>query len=110
MIKKQFYNHLVEIEYLHEELETLDLSDSEKNELKHHVHSSVHYVVLDIVLSELSPDHKKKFIEHLNTSNHEELWKHLRENTQNIEEKLKEGIHTIIGEFHSEVKKMKARA
>lgn len=110
MIKKQFYSHLIEIEYLHTELDTLELSDSEKDELKKHVHGSVHYVALDVVLSELAPEHKSTFIEHLNNANHDELWKHLKENTQNIEEKLKMGIEKIIQEFHDDVKRIKEKA
>lgn len=106
----QFYSHLIEVEYLHTELDTLDLSDSEKEELKKHVHGSIHYVALDIVLSELEPEHKNIFIEHLNNKNHDELWKHLKTNTQNIEEKLKDAIHKVTDEFHSEIKKIKLKA
>lgn len=105
-----FYSHLVEIKFLYEELDTLDLSDNEKDELKHHVHSSVHYVALDIVLSELTPDHKKKFIEHLNSKNHNELWKHLLENSENIEEKLKAGILKTAHEFKEEIHKLQKKA
>lgn len=109
-MKTQFYDHLIEIKYLHEELETLDLSSSEKDELKQHVHSSIHYVALDIVLSELSLDHKKKFIEHLNAASHDELWKHLKENTKDIEEKLKTAIHQVAAEFQNEIKRIKSKA
>ncbi len=109
-MKSQFYSHLIEIEYLHEELDVLDLSDSEKDELKKHVHSSIHYVALDIVLSELAPEHKKTFIEHLNSANHDELWAHLKENTENIEGKLIEAIHKVAGEFQEEIKRIKAKA
>lgn len=106
----QFYTHLIEIEYLYAELDSLDLTDSEKKELKHHVHGSIHYVALDIVLSDLAPEHKRTFIEHLNSKNHEELWIHLKQHTQGIEERLKIGIHKAISEFHEELKKIKSRA
>ncbi len=110
MIKKQFYSHLLEIEFLHAELDTLDLSESEKDELKKHVHGGVHYIALDIVLSELAPEHKTTFIKHLNQESHDELWAHLKENTQDIEEKLKVGIRKIIQEFYNDVKKIKEKA
>lgn len=110
MIKTQFYSHLIEVEYLHTELDSLDLSDSEKEELKKHVHGSIHYVALDVVLSELEPEHKSTFIEHLNNKNHDELWTHLKMNTQNIEEKLKDAIHKVADEFHTEIKRIKSKA
>lgn len=106
----QFYSHLVKIDVLYEELDALDLSDKEKDELTHHVHSSVHYVVLDIVLSVLTVEHKKTFITHLNNKNHSELWKHLILNSENIEEKLKEGILKTVQEFKDEIHKLKKKA
>lgn len=110
MNKKLFYSHLIEISYLDLELDSLDLSDDEKKELKHHVHGSIHYVVLDVVLSELSEDHKKTFIEHLNAENHDALWEHLKDNTQEIEDKIKAATHAVAKEFLGEIHKLKSKA
>lgn len=109
MNNKSFYSHLIEISYLDVELDSLDLSEKEKSELKHHVHGSIHYVALDVVLSELSEEHKKTFIDHLNKENYDELWKHLKENTQEIEEKIKTATHAVAKEFLGEIHKLKSK-
>lgn len=108
-MSKTFYSHLVEINFLHEELDLLDLSENEKDELKQHVHGSIHYVALDIVLSELSQEHKKVFIKHLNENDHESLWFHLLSNTQGIEEKIKKGVEKTAHEFKEEIHKIKKK-
>lgn len=105
-----FYSHLVKIDFLYEELDALDLSEKEKEELKHHVHSSIHYVALDIVLSDLTLEHKKIFITHLNNKNHNELWKHLLLNSETIEDRLKEGILKTVHEFKEEINKLRKKA
>lgn len=104
-MKKQFYSHLLEIDFLHEEIDTLELSSEEKDELKNHVHSSIHYTVLDIVLSALPEEHKKKFIEHVNSENHTATWEHIKMHTENIENKIKEKTVSLAKEFLEDLHK-----
>ena len=72
-MKKTFYEHLVQIDFLHEELDSLNLSSEEKEELLRHVHGSIHYAVLDVVLSELPEEHKKTFINNVNSDDHNKI-------------------------------------
>ena len=106
---KTFYEHLVEIDFLHTELNSLDLKPEEKKELLTHVHSSIHYTVLGVVLSELPEKDKEIFIEHLKHERHSELWQHLLENTQGIEEKIRDSARAIAHEFISEIHKAKEK-
>lgn len=105
MIKKQFYSHLVDVEVLYQELDSLDLSENEKEELKHHVHGSIHYTVLDVVMSELPEDQKKSFLHHVINSDHEKVWEHLKEVTQDIEEKIKAATGGIVRGFLEDIQK-----
>lgn len=106
---KTFYAHLVETEIIERELDSLDLTTEEKNDLMHHVHTSVHYKVLDVVLSDLSEEDKKTFLEHLKKENHEDLWSHLFAHTKDIEEQIKKVGNSLVSEFAIDIKMIKER-
>lgn len=108
-MKKTFYEHLIEVESIEIELSALDLTETEKNDLMHHVHSSIHYKVLDVALSELPEEHKKTFLEHLQNDRHPEAWEHLLRNTEGIEEKIKEVSRALVSEFAKDIQMIKER-
>ncbi len=107
-MKKSFYAHLAETEIVEQELDNLNLSEDEKKDLMQHVHSSIHYTVLDVVLSDLPENHKKKFVELVRENDHEKIWEHVKENTLEIEEKIRSGIKVLTNEFLDEIKKVKS--
>lgn len=107
-MSKQFYSHLVQIDFLHEELDSLNLKPHEKEELLRHVHGSIHMTVLDVVLSDLPEEHKKTFLEHVAAENQIEVWRHLIKHTVGMEEKIKDKIIALAKEFAEDVKKTKA--
>lgn len=106
-MKKFFYSHLVEVESIIVELDKLDLSPDEKAHLAALVDSNLHHTVLDAVLSELSQDDKKVFLEHLNNQNHDKIWNHLNSKVDNIEEKIKDAAESVKKELHEDIKKAK---
>lgn len=108
-MNKTFYSHLVEVEVIEKELGTLDLSESERQDLLHHVHSSIHYKVLDVVLSELPEEHKKEFLDHLQNERHSEIWEHLLRNTQGVEEKIKTVTESLLSEFVKDIKMIREK-
>lgn len=107
-MSKNFYSHLVQIDFLHEELDSLKLDPHEKEELLHHVHGSIHMTVLDVILSDLPEEHKKTFLEHVANENHIAVWKHLIRHTAGMEEKLRNSILSLTKEFVADMKKAKA--
>lgn len=107
MSKKHFYSHLIETSELEIELDSLGLSTDEKEELLAHVHGSIHYKVLDTVLSDLSENDKKIFVEHVNSENHEKVWEHLLRNVTGAQEKIKEISKLVVREFRVEIAKLK---
>lgn len=109
-MKKQFYSHLVEIQIVEEELDKLGLTQKEKDELLHHVHSSIHYTVMDITLDNLSEEHKKTFLEHINKNNHEKVWEHLNRYAAGIEEKIRNSTSLLVNEFLEDIRKVKSKA
>lgn len=105
MNRKQFYSHLIDIEILYLELDSLDLTDSEKDELKHHIHGSIHYTVLDVIMSDMPVEHKKSFLHYVVHDDHEKVWEHLKETTQDIEEKIKSASAKVIKGFLDDIQK-----
>lgn len=109
-MKKTFYSHLVEVQIIEGELDKMDLSPEEKKELLHHVDSSIHYTVLDVVLIALPEEHKKTFIDHLNNEKHDAAWEHLLKNTVGIEEKIRNSTSNLLSEFLEDIRKVKLKA
>lgn len=102
-----FYSHLIEIESIIIELDKMDLSKEQKHHLAELIDSSVHHTILDAVLSELSPEDKKIFINYLRENDHGKIWKFLKEKLENIEEKIKNVASGLKKELHEDLKEAK---
>ena len=106
-MKQHFYSHIIEISTIHTALNDLDLDDEEKNELIVVVESSIHHVVMDTVLSELSDEDKKALLMHIHEEKHESVWDLLKAKVHNVEEKIKTAVQAITNEFHSDIAEAK---
>jgi hypothetical protein len=106
-MSKHFYSHIVDIESIHTELNALDMSHEERLELILILESSIHHVVIDRVLSELSEEDKKIFLSHLMSDKHDEIWKLLNEKVDKIEEKIKKEVADLKKEIHEDIKESK---
>ena len=105
---KHFYSFVVETETLFLEIDSLEISDHEKEHLKTLAESHIHHSVIDTVLSELQGDDKKQFIAHLNTKNHEDLWKFLHSKISDVEDKIKIAARVIHHELLNDLKEAKS--
>ena len=99
-----FYSHIVETETLIVELEKLDLSDSERQELSELVDQSLHSTVLDAILSELSDADKKIFLKNLEDEEHEKIWNHLNAQVDGIEDKIRKAADSLKEELHGDLR------
>lgn len=107
MNKAFFYTHLIEIESIIVELDKLDLSEEQKTHLAGLIDSSLHHTILDAVLSELSPQDKIVFLNHLQENDHSKIWKFLNEKVENIEDKIKKTAGDLKKELHEDLKEAK---
>lgn len=105
---KKFYSHLVEIDSLIIELEEFDLSDKQRANLAQLLDTSVHHVVLDTILSELSEADKIEFLSRLSEDNHDQIWEHLNSKVDNIEDKIKNAAEDLRRELQIDIKEAKA--
>lgn len=103
-MKQQFYTHLIEIESVTSELDKLDLSEEQKIHLTGLIDSSLHHTILDAVLSELPPQDKRVFLNHLQDGDHSKIWKFLNEKVDNIEDKIKKTADDLKEELKKDLK------
>lgn len=104
MKQKYFYSHIVETSIISLELGEMDLAPSERVHLVSLVESQLHHAILDIVLSELSEEDKKIFLQHLSLDNHDKIWGHLKSKIKNIEDKIKKAAEELKKELHQDIK------
>lgn len=106
---KQFYSHIIEIDTLYIELDSLEASEKEKDHLKHLVDTSMYHTIMDIVLSELPEEDKKMFLEKLADEDHEKTIDFLKKRVLNIEEKIKRKAKELVEELKEDIKEIKSR-
>lgn len=106
-MKKHFYTHLIEIDTIYTELETLPIHKHEKDELVEIVHSTIHHVVIDTVLSELPEEDKKTFLSHVHAEDHTSIWNLLKEKIDQSESKIQKAVDRLKQEFHQDIDEMK---
>ena len=101
-----FYSHLVETTEIELKISQMTLSKDEKTHLSSLLEANIHSTVVNTVLSELSEDDKKKFLQNLVSDNHQETLEHLKTKIVNLEDKIKKSI----GELREELLKDLASA
>ena len=106
---KHFYTHLIEIESVIVELDKLDLSEEQKIHLTGLIDSSLHHTILDAVLSELSLEDKRVFLNHLQEDDHDKIWKLLNEKVENIEDKIKKVADDLKTEIEKDLKEARSK-
>ncbi len=108
-MKKHFYSNIINIQSIHAELKLLDIGENERHELIAIVETSIHHLVIDVVLSELSEKDKKEFLKHVVTEKHDDLWKLLNEKTANIKEKIRAAVDGLIKDLYEDIKETKEK-
>lgn len=100
---KHFYSHIVEVDSLIVKLESIDLSVEEKEHLISLIDSNLYQAILDGILSELSEEDKKIFLQHLLLDEHEKIWEFLNEKIGNIEDKIKKASDDLKEQLHKDI-------
>lgn len=106
-MNKHFFSHLVEVQILESEIDSFELPDAEKDELKHLVHENIYHSVLDAILSEMTEEDKKVFLSHLVSDDQNQIWGFVNKKVLFIEDKIKKAADEITTEIHKDVKKGK---
>ncbi len=95
MRKKQFYDSIEEIDTLHIELEGLEVDEREREHLSELIDANLHTTILDLILSELTEEDKKKFLDHLIEDDHDKIWKHLDKHIEGVQDKIEKAAKDL---------------
>ncbi len=106
MKKKQFYSHIVETDSIVVKLHDMNLRDDEKAHLIALMDSSLHHVILDAILSELTTEDKKLFLKELASDDHDAIWNFLRARITGIEDKITKVATELKKELHEDIKEV----
>jgi|SRR3989344_4048311 len=106
-MKQHFYSSIVEVESLFLALEELDLDAEEKKHLRELADSNLYHTIIDAILSELSDQDKKVFLEHIAHNNHDKVWDFLNDKVENIGDKIRKAAHDLRDELHKDIKEVK---
>ena len=107
MKHKHFYAHLIETTDITLELGEMNLTSEERVHLLSLVEANIHSSVINTVLSGLDEENKKIFLENLLANYHEKTWKHLKEKSKNIEEKIIKSVEDLKKELYKDIKEIK---
>lgn len=104
---KHFYSHLINLEELFVKLEELRLRDEHRDHLSLLIDSTLHHVILDLILTNLNKQDKIIFVEMIRTDkNHHEIMEFLVIRIDNIEGKIKETVNSVKLEFLEDIKEL----
>ena len=106
---KYFYSHLISFNSLEDDLNTLNISKQEKQDLLDIANTHTHQQIIESILSLLTEEDKKKFLELLANGQDEKIWKHLNEKVDKIEDKIKDASQGIKKELREDIKKIKSK-
>ena len=102
-MNKHFYSKIIEIESIKLKLEELDMTPEERNHINRLIDASLHNTILDLILSELSEEDKRIFIDHLIEENHDKIWQHLNKNISDVETKIKKAADELSRELSKDI-------
>lgn len=106
-MKKHFYHQVISIENIDLELNNLKLADKEKKHLLEIAHSSIHFTVVDVVLSDLNEKDKETFLNHIKQDDHDKTWKFLKSKIENVEEKIKQTAEDLKKDLIKDIKELR---
>lgn len=109
MQKKHFYSHLIRTEDIQLQISELELSSQEKTHLSTLLEANIHATVVNTVLPELPEEEKKIFLKNLLANDHEKIWQHLKQYSQDIEEKIKKTLLKLENEIRVDINEAKSK-
>ncbi len=109
-MKPHFYSHIVELHSIHTSLDDLELEVHEKHELIVIVDSSIHHIVMDTILSELTEHDKKVFLGHVISKEHEKVWELIGDKIEDAENKIKKAVDSLKKKLHDDITETKKKS
>lgn len=105
---KHFYSHLVKIDNLIYELDSLNFDEDQKKHLGELVDSIIHHRIMDLVLAKLSDEDKIALSQKIGSSStHQEIWEFVNAKIDGVEIEIRQKIEQTSQEFIEDIKEAK---
>ena len=104
---KHFYSSLVDLDDLLADLNIIEATEREKEDLGDIARINLHQAIIDRILSELTDSDKKKFLELVASGEEEKIWDHLHSKVEKIEDKIVDAADQLKRELKEDIKKIK---
>lgn len=93
---KIFYDHLINISDIITEIDHLEITTNEKEDLANLVDATIHHQVMTVILNHLPEVHHQEFLERFQAKPHDPtLLDYLKARVENIEDKLAAAGQTV---------------
>ncbi len=106
-MNKHFYTHLISLDLVNRELLSLTISEDERVELISIIHSSLHYTIINLVLSHLETKDKKTFLAQAAKNDHTKTWTFLKAKTEHMEEEIIKAVKNLEKEFLQDIEELR---
>ena len=104
-MSKIFFDHLIKYEEVEIALSVHKMEPKTKKEVSEMIEETIHYRVMDVILTNLPKEHHTDFLKRFYQAPHDEsLLDFLKEKVSNIEELLTEEINKIKKELLEDLK------
>lgn len=100
-MSKLFYDHLIALEDVEEEIKNVAETEEERHELWHIVDEIIHHRMLEFFLDHLEEHYHDEFLHNFHEAPHDEL--HLHFLNENIEGEIEEMIRDEVKNLGSEI-------
>lgn len=102
--QKNFYDHLVKVESLTIQVNRLDLNPSQKKRVNGLIKSSVHYTLVNTLMSDVPEKERPRAIKTLNSGNYNELWSVFDTKKARVEGNLRKAFENLSREILRDLK------
>jgi hypothetical protein len=103
-----FYSHIIEIETIISGLNDMDLDDTQRGHLAKLVDSTIHHTVLDMILSKLSTEEKRVFLNQLQKDPKDKaLLEFVKQRSDSIEDEIKGLVEELKKELQEDINEAK---
>ncbi|PIU03937.1 hypothetical protein COT44_00210 [Candidatus Shapirobacteria bacterium CG08_land_8_20_14_0_20_39_18] len=100
-----FYDHLIEFEEIEVALSVHNLDPKTKKEVSQMIEETIHYRMMNVILTNLPKEHHQDFLERFYQAPHDEgLFDYLKEKVGNIEDLLSQEIEKVKKELLADLK------
>ena len=93
-MSRLFYDHLIDLEKIHEKLDGYELTNTEKADLLQLIDETIHHEVMNVILTHMPKEHHEDFLDRFSQAPHQK--KHITYIAQTANINIQDAVETIV--------------